>query len=152
MFRDALIRAGFTVREAAKCRGSNGDAGSWTAHGRIGRKTVPVEPMMRIWSAVADLVSRDGPSASGAADRSSREGNAKSISVCGRRNIALAFKVLTLIADALFDETLSRLYLPQLRLAMKLEVDAPAMKIVQVASSANSKSALVPDRIVTRRE
>ncbi len=147
VLRDALIRAGFTVREAAKCRGLERRRRIVDGPWKDRQENRSVEPMMRIWSAVADLVSRDGPSASGRLTVHREEGNAKSISVCGRRNIAPAFKVPTLIADALFDETLSRPYWPQLRLAMKLEVDAPAMKIVQVASSANSKSALVPTEL-----
>ena len=118
------------------------DSGPW--QGRLANKTLG--PMTSLWRAVAALMADDGPALSGWLTLDRNRDGARVVRVTGRAEVGKAWRVPTLLVDAVLDTNLVRPYWPHIENKGQFHVQAPHQVIRQATGKSFSKAALAPPK------
>jgi putative DNA primase/helicase len=118
------------------------DSGPW--RGRLANKTL--DPMTRLWRAVAALMADDGPELSGWLTLDRNRDGARVVRVTGRAEVGKAWRVPTLLVDAVLDTKLVHPYWPNIESKGQFNVQAPNQVIRQATGKSFSKAALAPPK------
>ncbi len=97
-----------------------------------------------LWRNVESLAAIDGPEVSGRLDLTHNNDDVRVIRVSGRNEIKKAWRVPTLIVDALLDDKLIRPYWPKVKVVGQYDVEAPHQRIRQVSTKSFAISQLAP--------
>jgi putative DNA primase/helicase len=118
------------------------DSGPW--RGRLANKTLV--PMTSLWRAVAALMADDGPALSGWLEVTRNRDGARVVRVTARAEVGKAWRVPTLLVDAVLDTNLVHPYWPNIESKGQFNVHAPHQVIRQAAGKSFSKAALAPPK------
>jgi putative DNA primase/helicase len=118
------------------------DTGRWRR--RLANKTLG--PMTNLWRAVAALMADDGPALSGWLTLDRNRDGARVVRVTGRAEVGKAWRVPTLLVDAVLDIELVRPYWPHIEGKGQFNVQAPHQVIRQATGKSFSKAALAPPK------
>jgi putative DNA primase/helicase len=118
------------------------DSGPWPL--RLANKTLG--PMTSLWRGVAALMADDGPALSGWLTLDRNRDGARVVRVTGRAEVGKAWRVPTLLVDAVLDTNLVRPYWPNIEDKGQFNVQAPHQVIRQAAGKSFSKAALAPPK------
>jgi putative DNA primase/helicase len=118
------------------------DSGRWRR--RLANKTLG--PMTSLWRAVSALMADDGPELSGWLELARNRDGARVVRVTGRAEVGKAWRVPTLLVDAVLDTNLVRPFWPNIESKGQFNVQAPHQVIRQATGKSFSKAALAPPR------
>jgi hypothetical protein len=102
--------------------------------------------MTSLWRAVAALMADDGPALSGWLELARNRDGARVVRVTGRAEVGKAWRVPTLLVDAVLDTKLVRPYWPNIENKGQFHVHAPHQVIRQATGKSFSKAALAPPK------
>jgi putative DNA primase/helicase len=144
--RPDLDKAGFNNETGLDARRlewrRKADSGPW--RGRLANKTLG--PMTSLWRAVAALMADDGPALSGWLTLDRNRDGARVVRVTGRAEVGKAWRVPTLLVDAVLDTNLVHPYWPNIENKGQFNVHAPHQVIRQATGKSFSKAALAPPK------
>src|ERR1019366_4937557 len=118
------------------------DSGPW--QGRLANKTLG--PMATRWRGGAALMADDGPELSGWLTLDRKRDGARVVRVTGRAEVGKAWRVPTLLVDAVLDTKLLRPFWPNIENKGQFNVHAPHQVIRQATGKSFSKAALAPPK------
>ena len=118
------------------------DSGPW----RQRHANNTLRPMTSLWRAVAALMADDGPQLSGWLEVARNRDGVRVVRVTGRAEVRKAWRVPTLLVDAVLDTKLVRPYWPAIENKGQFDVHAPHQVIRQATGKSFAKSHLAPPK------